>query len=237
MRNEFLAIATIAFASVAHAGDVGSTFIDATGENSDPSLSNIDILNATFKNDATSLYLSVAVNADVSATNWGNYLVFIDRTPSIGALSDLNSRDPLNAPWDRRAGSPTGVDAFVSSWIDGDGGYLNSTWDGSAWTQNESGTPDLSQAASGIVSWTFSLASLGLSLGDTFYFDVATISDHDDASGIDLLSMDVIRPGWKDDSISGRNLTYTVASSMPVPGIGGLAALAGFGLIRQRRRR
>ena len=165
MRHMFLAIATITFASVAHAGGVGSTYVDASGDIFDSNLSNIDILNATFSNDATNLYLSVAVNADVATTDWGKYLVFIDSTPSIGAFSGLNGNDPFNNPWNRRVGSPAGIDAFVGSWIDGDAGNLNYTFDGSDWNQNESGMPDLSQAASGIVSWTLSLASLGLSQG------------------------------------------------------------------------
>ena len=119
MRHMFLAIATITFASVAHAGGVGSTYVDASGDIFDSNLSNIDILNATFSNDATNLYLSVAVNADVATTDWGKYLVFIDSTPSIGAFSGLNGNDPFNNPWNRRVGSPAGIDAFVGSWIDG----------------------------------------------------------------------------------------------------------------------
>ncbi|MDG2021042.1 MAG: hypothetical protein P8J59_03730 [Phycisphaerales bacterium] len=237
MRNEFLAIASVTIVSAAHAGGVGSTYTDATGDIFDSSLSNIDILAATFNNDSTNLYLSVSVNADVSATDWGKYLVFIDSTPSIGAFSGMNGNDPFNNPWNRRVGSPAGVDAFVGAWIDGDGGNLNYTFDGSAWNQNETGTPDLSQAASGIVSWTFSLASLGLSEGDTFYFDVATTGGSDNDPAIDLLSTDTIQPGWGYNSITGMDLTYTVASSTPVPGIGGIAALAGFGLAGRRRRR
>jgi hypothetical protein len=237
MRHEFLAIATVSIASAAHAGGVGSTYVDASGDIFDSSLSNIDILNATFSNDATNLYLSVAVNADVATTDWGKYLVFIDSTPSIGAFSGLNGNDPFNNPWNRRVGSPAGIDAFVGSWIDGDAGNLNYTFDGSDWNQNESGMPDLSQAASGIVSWTFSLASLGLSQGDTFYFDVATTGGSNNDPAIDLLSTDVVQPGWGYNSVSGLNLTYTLASSTPVPGIGGLAALAGCGLAGRRRRR
>jgi len=237
MRHSLLTIATISMVSAAHAGGVGSTYVDASGDICDSNLSNIDILNATFNNDATNLYLSVAVNADVATADWGKYLVFIDSTPSIGALSGLNGNDPSNNPWNRRVGSPAGMDAFIGSWIDDDAENLNYTFDGSDWNQNESGMPDLSQAASGIVSWTFSLASLGLSQGDTFYFDVATTGRSSNDPAIDFLSTDVIQPGWSDNSVSGLNLTYTVASSTAVPGISGLAALAGCGLAGRRRRR
>ena len=87
------------------------------------------------------------------------------------------------------------------------------------------------------MSWTFSLESLGLAIGDTFHFDVATTGSSDGSSSVDLLSTSSIRPGWGFDEDSTLDLTYTVAGSTAVPGIGGVAALAGLGLARRRRTR
>ena len=84
---------------------------------------------------------------------------------------------------------------------------------------------------------TDSLESLGLAAGDTFRFDVATTGGADGGSSVDLLSTDAIRPGWGFDEDSTLDLTYTVAGSTVVPGIGGIAALAGLGLGRRRRNR
>ncbi|MHC4246160.1 MAG: hypothetical protein ACYSUU_05090 [Planctomycetota bacterium] len=109
--------------------------------------------------------------------------------------------------------------------------------EGGRWNQKETGTPDLTRATSGTVNWTFSLESLGLAIGDTFHFDVATIGSSDGSSSVDLLSTSSIRPGWGFDEDSTLDLTYTVAGSTAVPGIGGVAALAGLGLARRRRTR
>ena len=81
------------------------------------------------------------------------------------------------------------------------------------------------------VSWTFSLASMGLSAGQTIYFDVATSGGGNDP-GVDHLSRsDAATPGWGTASTSGNFLAYT---TVPTPGAIALLGLAG---LAGRRRR
>ena len=94
--------------------------------------------------------------------------------------------------------------------------YSNSgcqVWDFSKTKWLESGTlrPDISNAANGTVKWTFPLAYLGLSNGDTFRFDIATSGDASSQPGIDHLSRsDMATDGWKTPSSSGEFLVYTL---------------------------
>jgi hypothetical protein len=76
-----------------------------------------------------------------------------------------------------------------------------------------------------------SLASLGLSGGQTIYFDVATSGGGNDP-GVDHLSRtDKATSGWGSASTSGDFLAYT-----PVPTPGAIALLGLAGLAGRRRR-
>jgi MYXO-CTERM domain-containing protein len=73
---------------------------------------------------------------------------------------------------------------------------------------------------------------MGLSAGQTFYFDVATSGGGNDP-GVDHLSRSTpATPGWGTASIAGPFLSYTVT---PAPGAVALLGVAG--LIGARRRR
>jgi MYXO-CTERM domain-containing protein len=82
------------------------------------------------------------------------------------------------------------------------------------------------------VKWTISLAAMGLSAGQTFYFDVATSGGGSDP-GVDHLSRSTeATPGWGTASTAGPFLAYTVT---PAPGAVALLGVAG--LVGTRRRR
>jgi hypothetical protein len=90
----------------------------------------------------------------------------------------------------------------------------------------------LTNAVSGnTVTWTVSLASLGVGAGQTIYFDIATSGGGNDP-GVDHLSRsDAATPGWGTASTAGGFLSYTV-----VPTPGALALLGVAGLVCRRRR-
>ncbi len=203
---------------------------DATGDIFDGGLTNLDILGAEISNDADNLYISVTTNGDVAATNWGKYLFFFDSGDG-GALSGPFGNDPYNNPWNRNVSAAAGIDAFMGSWIDGDGGALAYTWNGGGFDENAFLTPDRTDAAMGTVRWTVSLSALGLAIGDTFSFDIGTTGGGDGDPAIDLLSTTDIQPGWGNGSTSPMGYSYTV---VPAPGVLALAGLAG---LASRRRR
>jgi hypothetical protein len=85
--------------------------------------------------------------------------------------------------------------------------------------------------AGNTVTWTVSLAALGVGAGQTFYFDIATSGGGNDP-GVDHLSRaDQATPGWGTASTSGNFLAYT---TVPTPGALALLGLAG---LAGRRRR
>jgi len=203
---------------------------DASGDIFDSGLSNLDFLGAEITNDGDNLFIVASLNADLSAINWGKYLIFIDSGDG-GAMSGPEGNDPFNNPWGRRVSADVGINAFVGSWIDADGGALGYLWNGGGWDETSSGAPDLSQAGMGQITWTLSLDSLGLSIGDTFNFDLASTGGGDGDPAIDFLSTDVVQAGWGNNSTSPMAFSYTV---VPAPGVLALAGLAG---LTTRRRR
>ena len=69
--------------------------------------------------------------------------------------------------------------------------------------------PDLSSASVGTVKWTFSLYSLGMSVGDFLSFDIATTGAATSDPGIDHLSRsDQATDGWGTPSTAGTFLEY-----------------------------
>ncbi len=205
-------------------------YSDAQGDIFDGGLANLDILGAELTNDTDNLYVSITTNADIGATNWGKYLFFVDSGDG-GAMSGAGGNDPYNNPWNRRVGAAVGIDAFLGSWIDGGGGSLAYTWNGGGFDDNGFFNVDLSDAASGTVRWTISLSALGLGVGDTFAFDIATTGGTDGDPAIDLLSTVDVQPGWGNGSFSPMAYSYTV---VPTPGTLAFLGLAG---LRGRRRR
>jgi hypothetical protein len=123
----------------------------------------------------------------------------------------------------------TDIEYYVGSWVDAPTDNVQLwAWDGAAWGQTGTLT---NSVAGNTVTFTFSLASLGLSAGQTIWFDVATSGGGNDP-GVDHLSRsDAATPGWGTASSAGPFLAYT---TVPAPGAIALLGLAG---LAGRRRR
>ena len=72
------------------------------------------------------------------------------------------------------------------------------------------------------------LSGVGLSVGDTFSFDLASTGGGGGDPAIDLLSTDVVQAGWGKNSTAPMAYSYTV---VPTPGV-----LALIGLSNRHRR-
>lgn len=179
---------------------------------------NLDIVSAEITNDDLNLFVSIVV-ADLDA-DWGKYVMMID--------VDGDGGDSSN-PWGRSVNTPNGIDGFMGSWIDGGGGGLSYSYDGSGWN---SGADPLVfvNFSDNTISYEISLGALGLSLGDTFVFDIGTTGGSNGDPLIDTMGS-VMQPGWGQGSTSDMDLTYTV---VPAPGV--LALLGVASLVGRRRR-
>lgn len=179
---------------------------------------NLDIVSAEITNDDLNLFVSIVV--DNLDGDWGKYVMMID--------VDGDGGDSTN-PWGRTVTTPNGIDGFIGSWVDGGGGALSYSYDGSGW--NSGADPSVSvDFANNTISYEISLAALGLALGDTFAFDIGSTGGNNGDPLIDTMGADV-QPGWGNGSSSDMDLTYTV-----VPAPGALALLGLAALVGRRRR-
>ena len=213
MKRSLLVTAVAAsLASVAAA----DSYTDASNDLFDNGLDNLDITGVSMSDDGVNL--SVAVTTRGFQT-WTKYMMYFNTT---GAGTTSNA-------WSRPVNLTSNIDYYIGSWVDAATDNAQFwAWGSGAWGQ----TGTLTNAVSGnTVTFTMSLASLGLSAGQTIYFDVATSGGGNDP-GVDHLSRsDMATSGWGSASTSGDFLAYT---TVPTPGAIALLGLAG---LAGRRRR
>ncbi|MCC5821925.1 MAG: hypothetical protein LAT64_01405 [Phycisphaerales bacterium] len=189
----------------------------------------LDIVSVTLHNDLEFLYVDIQLGASLNDTNWGKYALGINTG---NGPTDAGNGWGRNISWDGQE-----ISHWVATWAD-DGGPSSIggqiwTFDGMGW--NETGglaSTDDSQHDSGRQIFSVSLAALGLSVGDTFTFDVITTGGGNDP-GVDHLSNPFYATDdWGTTSIAGQFLSYTV-----IPAPGAVALLGMGGLMAGRRRR
>ena len=214
MRSLLAAAFAASVASMASA----SIYSDAVNDLFDNGFDNLDITGVDVSDDGTNLSFAVTTRG---YQNWTKYMIFINKTGS-GTSSNA---------WSRPVNLTSNIDYFVGSWVDQPSSNSQLvSWTGSGW--NWGSETVFSNSVSGnTVTWTVSLASLGLGAGQTIYFDVATSGGGNDP-GVDHLSRsDMATTGWGSPSTSGDFLSYT---TVPTPGAIALLGLAG---LAGRRRR
>jgi len=219
MKNLLMAAAIASLAGAASA----DVYMDSTGDlaGTFAGFDHMDIASVEITNDATWLYIDISVVA--MSADWGKYLVAMD----VAGAGDGTGGWTRNIDWGT-------ADYFIGSWADsGTGGELHAYAAG--WSMVDAtwaaGTEIQTSGADhgiGVHHIAVTLASLGLSVGDTFGFDVASTGENDPNGGVDHLSIaGESTPGWDDGSVAGQFLTYTVVpapSSLALVGLGGLLA-------------
>jgi hypothetical protein len=213
MKRSLLVTAVAAsLASVAAA----DSYTDASNDLFDNGFDNLDITGVSMSDDGSNLTLAITTRG---FQTWTKYMMYFNTT---GAGTTSNA-------WARPVNLTSNIDYYVGSWVDASTDNAQFwSWGGGSWGQ----TGTLTNAVSGnTVTFTFSMASLGLSAGQTIYFDVATSGGGNDP-GVDHLSRsDLATSGWGSPSTSGNFLAYT---TVPTPGAIALLGLAG---LAGRRRR
>ena len=202
-------------------GDLGAP--DFTG------LTHLDISSVNVQNDATTIFFTINLVGDISAVNWGKYQIGID------SVLGGDTGTPVGNPWGRTISmAPGGMDYWLGSWVDFGGGYQNWGWNGSSWVQNGGNNPVTLTAFS--VSFSATLASLGLNAGDTFRFDVYSSGGGGDPATDALANPNVTVNTWGSSYASGSLVdTYTVV--VPEPTTSALLGLSGLIAVRRVLRR
>lgn len=216
------------FASVSLSG--ADIYNDAVGELHDGSgagtdftgFGHLDIASVEVMNDATDISFTINLNADITVTDWGKYMIGID--------SEAGG-DPVGNGWGRPISMSSGMDYWIASWVDSGGGSQVWSYDGAVWGDDASGIPAISGSS---VTLSASLTTLGLSPSDTIVFDVFSSGGGGGDSAIDALSDAAPTvTEWSDGYTSTSSLSYTV---IPEPATIGLLGMAGISMLLVRRR-
>ena len=191
-------------------------YTDSSNDLFDNGFANLDIESVNMTDDGTTLTIAVTTRG---FQNWTKYMMYFDT-----AAGGTNTNG-----WGRPVNLTSDIERYIGSWVDAPSNNAQFwSWGGSGWNQDAT----LTNSVSGnTVTWTVSLAALGVTAGQTFYFDIATSGGGNDP-GVDHLSRsDAATPGWGTASTSGDFLAYT---TVPTPGAFALLGLAG---LAGRRRR
>jgi hypothetical protein len=201
--NRFAVLCTVlGLASFLNFSAQARVYSDASSDLFDNGLANLDITSVEVTNDASNITFTVTTR---SFSDWTKYLIGI-RT----AVASLSSS--TGNAWSRPASYAEGINFQIAAWVDGATptaqyiAYTSGAWN---WGASTTATMDLTQTAANKVSWTVSLASLGLVLGETIKFDAGT-SGGDGNGFIDALSTsNLTTTGWQTASTGGPLLSYT----------------------------
>ncbi len=198
----------------------------------------LDLLSMEVSNTATDIQFALTVRGNISSTDWGKFMIGI----AAGGASASNGNGwgrPINM--DSASG---GMTTWLGSWVDGGGGAENRTYSSGSWgltgaTYNGNfGTISLASGTQSTLTLTVSLASLGLGVGDTFYFDAYSSGGGGSDGAIDALANpNVSVSNWGDSYTSGGSnpiFSYTV---VPAPGAIALISLVGLTAGRRRSRK
>jgi hypothetical protein len=191
----------------------------------------LDLLGMEVSHTATDLVFSLRVNGNVTGSgsvDWGKFMIGIATGNGSGTTSGNGWGRPINM-----SAPNGGMTHWVGSWVDGGGGSQLWTHGNGSW----SGPAGLSgfAFAGNTITYTVSMASLGLSMGDTFYFDAYSSGGGGGDGAIDALANpNVSVQGWGDSyTSSAPNIfSYTI----PAPGALALLGVAGIAAGRRIRK-
>ncbi len=242
-----LLLTTIAAAAVAVSTSLAvegtnSPYTDAAGD-IDPGIANaggtLDILGMEVTNNATDITFTLTLNGNYSTggNDWGNFMIGI----STGSTASTNTGNGWARPI--QLNSPLGgMDYWIGSWVNGPGGSQLWSYDGASWT-NTGALPgySLSPGTTSTITYTATLASLGLAANDTFYFDAFSSGGGGSDSAVDALANpNVSITAWNQaytSSTTGSGGLGLNAYTVPEPSTYALLALSGAGLVGYIARR
>jgi hypothetical protein len=222
----------------AHAAPGVTTFNDAINDIA-PGIStgngSLDLVKMEVSNTATDVVFQLTVNGNIVGDDWGKFMIGIANNKGYGT----SSSDGWGRPITMSANG--GMTNWIGSWVDGGGGAENrsnqTSWGLTGATYNGNfGGFSLSAGAQSTITFTVSIASLGMSIGDTFSFDAYSSGGGDGDSAVDALANPnyaISSWGQAYDSGASNSYSYTLGA---IPAPGAIALIGVAGLLGRRRR-
>jgi hypothetical protein len=222
----------------AHAAPGVTTFNDAIND-IDPGIATgggtLDLVKMEVSNTDSDVMFKLTVNGNIGSTDWGKFMIGIANNKGYGTSSSDGWARPITMS------ANGGMTNWIGSWVDGGGGAENRSnqisWGLTGATYNGNfGGFSLSAGAQSTITYTVSIASLGMSIGDTFSFDAYSSGGRGGDSAVDALANpNVAITSWGQpyDSGASNSFSYTL-SAVPAPGAIALIGVAG--LMGRRRR-
>jgi hypothetical protein len=209
-----------------------TTFSDATGEVAVPGnpFPHLDISSVNVSNDSTTLSFKINLSGDPVTTDWGKYMI---------GISTAAGGDTAGNGWGRPISMQDGMEHWIGSWVDGGNGAQLWDYTGS-WSQ-DSGTPPPNPANLSIskdsssVTISLDFASLGLSINDSFTFDVYSSGGGGGDGAVDALSAPTSSISNWGDSYQTPSLNVPTYTLVPEPTSAALGLLGSLLLLRRRK--
>ena len=207
--------------ALANPGFTGSYYGDATNDIGS-GLANgggtLDLVGMEVSNTATDIVFKLTVNGSFSNVDWGKFMVGIATNNGSGTSTGNGWGRPINMS------ANGGMTHWIGSWVDGGGGSQLWTHGSGSW----SGPASTGFSFSGSdITWTVSMAALGLNVGDSFTFDAYSSGGGGGDGAIDALSSSSPSvANWGDTFTTTSGFSYTI---VPAPGALALLAVAGLG--------
>ena len=216
----------------------GVIYNDAIGD-IDPGITTaggtLDLVSMEVSHTATDIQFKLTVNGNIGSTDWGKFMVGIANNKGYGTSTSDGWARPITMS------ANGGMTNWLGYWVDGGGGAENrsnqTSWGltGASYNGNF-GNFALAAGAQSTITVGISIASIGMSIGDTFSFDAYSSGGGSGDSAIDALAnpnVAVASWGQAYDSGASNSFSYTL-TAIPAPGAIALVGLAG--LVARRRK-
>ncbi len=195
----------------------------------------LDLVSMEVSHTATDIQFKLTVNGNIGSTDWGKFMVGIANNKGYGTSTSDGWARPITMS------ANGGMTNWLGSWVDGGGGAENrsnqTSWGLTGATYNGNfGNFALAAGAQSTITYGVSIASIGMSIGDTFRFDAYSSGGGGGDSAVDALANpNVAITSWGQayDSGTSNSFSYTLAA-IPAPGAIALVGLAG--LVARRRK-
>ena len=151
----------------------------------------LDIVSMEVSDSPEDVILRLTVNGDISAVDWGNFMIGIANQKTPGTITGNGWGRPINLNAGVINGVTYGMNRWIGSWVNSGGGAQVWAYDdaGATWSQTGAAKAiSLLPGGQSVITYILTKQSLGVATGDTIVFDAYSSGGGSGDSSIDALS-------------------------------------------------